>query len=641
MRVKVKMHAPPRDHARMHEAMRRQWLARKCIQILVLAHHVVAFSYLMALGVVHLAAPASTLRALGATAPPGALFLVLALLQIIPFFEFTPQHHNWHIWTHQVSRRLPPALVKAAKWNTALPYLHGLEVAANAYTACVMAATVVQPLVPLAYSALLAFHCLWSSRGLLPPVGPTRRPTLWSPAVQLGHALVSFYLSMGFVCFGLVLPAALATSNLRHHRRNLDWAAQYMPIGRFVLISDGADLVATAVAVAATYFRLQNVLSAIRAVPSRVKRTGTLISISEEGDSPKKLRILPAGGLFKSRRLQPHDHDLPLHALAVARRWRTALVLSYSMVAAVLIAVAGYSSYGRHQCPPGCRHSTSTWLSSSCDCVHIRWNCVLDGLMNDSDDLNAYLSTSFGTALRFLHVQECPLTQGLGDATLGAFPNLEAIHLERTGLTHWNLSTLPTSLYALYIHGSNLSALPPFLQMLPPTLETLYITDTPLASNVPAAVWTQWHGLYDLALTGTNQTAVADTIAGLSSLQYLDLGRNYISAMPSTLSALTSLSAVLLDENDLTEVPTVLTTGNSNLRLYLNGNPIRAVPTSLLQAVQLLLVQVASTVYCNSTHSVVCYTDCAQDCARPRLGDDYCDPPCNVSACAYDAGDCL
>ncbi|EQC36658.1 hypothetical protein SDRG_06095 [Saprolegnia diclina VS20] len=615
MRVKVRMQASAREHAALHAAMQRHRLTRKTIYVLVLGHHGLTFLVAIALGGAHFA---SATEVLGGRPPSGVAYLLVGLLHLSACMTWAPTH-----------------LIAYA------PYLHALEMAAHVYTASNMAATLVEPSCPLGFAYLVALHMAWTSKSLVPPMVCAKRPTLRTPLVSLSYALLSFYVSVGYVLWVLVVPAATTISHFRHQSRDFDWAATHVPTWRFVLSSEPLDIATRLIALVATYVRLHTVVAAVRVVPSRVKRTHTLNSISEDKTSDGRravLRLLPATKeLLDKVRPGSVAKALPV-ILPANRRWRVGLYFIYNLLALTLLVLTTHRSYFRLACPPGCRVASPSWANERCHCVYFRWDCAVDGPM---DAWDTYFQILSSPTLLWLHLQRCPLPNGLRADTLALFPCLYGLHFEASELRRWDIPQLPSTIASVFLHGTNLRGLPPALLSPPLSLQTLYVTDSPALGDLPSTVYASWHALRDIALTNTSQTSLSGQIQKLQALEYLDVGHNALTELPPELTKLPHIQLVFADHNQLVEIPAALVAAYPSLQLVLNSNPISTVPLSLLNAVQLHLIHVASTTYCNATRSSVCYRDCAPSCAAPRVGDNYCDSRCNVLGCNYDGGDCL
>ena len=159
-------------------------------------------------------------------------------------------------------------------------------------------------------------------------------------------------------------------------------------------------------------------------------------------------------------------------------------------------------------------------------------------------------------------------------------PDLTALYL------HGNqLSALPpelgqlTALATLYLDGNQLSALPPELGQLT-ALTELYLDDNQLSALPPELG--QLTALTGLYLSGNQLSSLPPELGQLTALTGLYLSGNQLSSLPPELGQLTALTTLYLNANQLSSLPPELGQLTALTELYLDGNPLDEPPPEVI-----------------------------------------------------------
>ncbi|KAF0695141.1 Aste57867_14038 [Aphanomyces stellatus] len=326
-----------------------------------------------------------------------------------------------------------------------------------------------------------------------------------------------------------------------------------------------------------------------------------------------------------------------------------AYVALYVMWGLFVLAVAIYFASTRYMCPSYCAIQVAPWFTSTCQCAYVNLNCPQLNISGTTAEIEALLNvTSVGPHVFWLQLVRCDVGHGVSDATLAQLPLLFGLSLWQANVTLWpspSLTSWPPLLTKLsFQHSPLLTSVPDVLSPLPPSVQVLFVVDSPI-STLPDATVQSWTNLRQLWLSNLLLETLPLSMAGLRSLDELRLHNNRLVALPNAiLHSMALLQTLSISSNNLTAVPW----DSRNLFIDVSHNPIVAMPRDV--TTDLLVggtIAVADTPFCATSMKAnplkwqtVCAPPCSPHCAASLLKNGLCDISCLLPQCQYDLGDC-
>ncbi|KDO23377.1 hypothetical protein SPRG_11469 [Saprolegnia parasitica CBS 223.65] len=514
---------------------------------------------------------------------------------------------------YQLLTRFTPPWTTLLSPNSYILLSHFVEVGCESYFAYLLADSIVQQHVSFLYAIVLSANCLVTPWVVF--VSDVRLKTLLLDAID---CFAGFLLGTCFPLVYFLLPL-LHYSFFGNGFEDNDfaWHVRFIPPARLLVTSSVAHLFLLATPSVVTWCTLRRVTRVVNTTWRKRPRMSV---------APTRLYVSPV--LLQSLST--------INAVSERPRTLRTLVLVYSLWGLVVAGMSVHATFLRPpSCPSGCAYAAAPWFDASCHCLYFKLNCVAHEIAN-STQIDTYLE-GLGARVLYLHIQQCDMPMGLTEATLRQFPSLYALRLEMTQLRAWNVpsAALPSTLMRFEVRYSALATVPQILYDPAASLKWVYLIGSQL-HDVPDDV--RWRNLISIWLSEGTFTRVPPHILRLNQIEVLAMDRNQIDSLPDTMAtSLPSLLWLYMESNALTSFPASLVTPRRHL--YFGGNPIAEIPSNSSSA----RLHMAGSTYCSAqgAHGVGCHTLCAPGCSAMLLQNYLCDRPCNVSACAYDAGDCL
>lgn len=289
-------------------------------------------------------------------------------------------------------------------------------------------------------------------------------------------------------------------------------------------------------------------------------------------------------------------------------------------------------------CTETCHYRVQPWFTSDCHCIALGVDCrkFPNYQFQDLDALP--------TTLTYLRIDYCPFPEI--PHSLERLEDITVLEVKSVQATSWKPRMKAFKLLlTVYLRDLPLKVLPSEFYELPSSMASVMLRSLNF-QKLPWEIEMGWKDLNTLSLTGHNFTSFPMVITKLSKMATLKMQSCNLSGIPNNISNLVELSEALFNDNQIAYLPPQLVSIPTLNVLALGDNNISAFPIEFdfLRLNSMEDFTIGNNPLCQQVQykdKKFCEPDCAPGCEKASIGNYFCRPICNVSACNFDGNDCL